>query len=236
MSQTLPAYHVFPLGDSALTVDFGNHIDERINRIVLGLVKQVKQSSFPGIIEVFPAYSSLTICYDVLALSKNVSGEMTVFDWLKKKVQGWISSFHDKQEEQQRTLDIPVCYDKQFAPDLGKIAHDKHLSVEEFIQIHTSATYRVYMLGFLPGFAYMGDVDERIATPRKLQPANVAAGSVGIAARQTGIYPLSSPGGWQIIGRTPLQLFDAGNREMTLFKPGDLVKFVPITINEFTDH
>jgi inhibitor of KinA len=132
---------------------------------------------------------------------------------------------------------IPVCYAKTFAPDLEDLALQNKISQEEVIRIHTSATYRVYMIGFLPGFAYMGRVDERIVTPRRSQPRTmVPAGSVGIAGEQTGIYPFASPGGWNIIGQTPVALFDVKRKQPVLLQPGDEVTFYSITEHEFTNY
>jgi inhibitor of KinA len=137
----------------------------------------------------------------------------------------------------QRILEIPVCYAKPFAPDLETLALQNQLTTEEVIQLHTAKVYRVYMIGFLPGFAYMGKVDHRIAAPRKSQPrTNIPAGSVGIAGEQTGIYPLVSPGGWNIIGQTPLKLFDAARPDPVLFQPGDRVHFYSISQNEFENY
>jgi inhibitor of KinA len=141
-----------------------------------------------------------------------------------------------KTEEAARIVDIPVCYEEKFAPDIEQLAKEKNISVEEVIRIHSSKQYRVYMLGFLPGFSYMGEGDEKISISRKSQPVMVAAGSIGIAGRQTGIYPLTSPGGWQIIGRTPLKLFDAKRKESTLLKAGDIVQFISISKNEFESY
>jgi inhibitor of KinA len=128
---------------------------------------------------------------------------------------------------------IPVCYDPAFAPDMIRLSAAKKCTPEELIGLHTAATYKVYMLGFLPGFAYMGGTDERIAMPRKPQPVKVMAGSVGIAGRQTGIYPLDSPGGWHIIGRTPLRMFDPAAKKPVLLNTGDRVQFYTISKNEF---
>eukprot|EP01136_Pigoraptor_vietnamica_P038048 Opistho-1_new@106825 len=131
-------------------------------------------------------------------------------------------------------ITIPVCYDLSLAPDLVELATLHQLSVEEVIQLHTAQTYRVYMIGFLPGFAYMGSVDERIRTARKANPrTKVPAGSVGIAGEQTGIYPLDSPGGWQLIGQTPLPLFDATRTDPCLLQPGDEVQFCSISLTAF---
>jgi inhibitor of KinA len=131
---------------------------------------------------------------------------------------------------------IPVCYDALFAPDLGLLAASKGMTSEEVVQLHQSRPYRVYMLGFLPGFAYLGQVADKLAMPRKQQPVEVAAGSIGIAGNQTGIYPMVSPGGWHIIGRTPVTLFDSDKENPTLLKPGDTVQFFSISLDEFENH
>jgi inhibitor of KinA len=138
--------------------------------------------------------------------------------------------------EETRLITIPVCYEAEFAPDIEALATQKNIAVEEVIRIHSSGEYRVYMLGFLPGFCYLGEVDERIVVSRKPQPQTVVAGSVGIAGKQTGIYPMASPGGWQIIGRTPLKLFDAQKEQPALLMAGDRIRFTSITKNEFASY
>lgn len=183
-------------------------------------------------IEAVPAYSSLTIYYDVpLLRKKNPAGKL-VFESISEQLHHRLQQPLRTNEKESPLIQIPVCYDPEFATDLIHFASQKKLSPEEIIRIHTEKEYRVYMLGFLPGFSYMGLVDERIAAPRKPQPTTVAPGSVGIAGKQTGIYPLASPGGWHIIGRTPLTLFDASKEEPTLLKAGDRIQFVPISKNE----
>jgi inhibitor of KinA len=132
-------------------------------------------------------------------------------------------------------IHLPVCYDEIFAPDLRQIANNRNIDAEDVINIHLSRVYRVYMMGFLPGFAYMGDVDERIQLPRKPQPETVVAGSVGIANAQTGIYPLDSPGGWQIIGRTPVRLFNPQAVQPVKLKAGEFIRFHRITTSEFEE-
>ena len=133
-----------------------------------------------------------------------------------------------------RAIQIPVCYDVSMAPDLALIADLHHLSIEQVIQLHTEKLYRVYLVGFLPGFAYMGNVDEKIATPRKSKPRTlVPAGSVGIAGEQTGIYPFDSPGGWQLIGQTPIEMFSVEKPQPCYLRTGDEVQFYPVTLNEF---
>ena len=228
-----PTYKISPLGDSALLIDFGNVIDESINKLVHAVFYQLQKDPIPGMIESVPAYSSLTIYYDVTFIRKKISVQETAFEWVSGKVKEYLSRERIHVEEKGSFIRIPVCYEKEYGTDLDFIALLNQISIEEIIHLHTSAIYRVYMLGFLPGFAYMGMVDEKIAAPRKQFPAPVEAGSIGIAGRQTGIYPLRSPGGWQIIGRTPLNLFDKEKENPTLFKSGDTVQFYSITKDEF---
>jgi inhibitor of KinA len=231
---TYHPYTIFPLGDSALTIEFGNSIDENINKRLLQLFYQLKEANIPYVTDIIPAYSTLTICYDVFAVGKT---ETTAFETVAKIIENVTSEKQNNSNPSARLIEVPVCYDAKFALDMDEIAKQKKLSKEEIIEIHTSGTYRVYMLGFLPGFAYMAEVDEQITMPRKAQPRlNIEAGSVGITGKQTGIYPLASPGGWQIIGRTPLQLFDKEAEKPVLFKPGDEVKFISITANEFENY
>jgi len=218
MNQLSP-YTIFPLGDNAVVLVFGNIIDEQINKLVHSIFYQLQNDPIPGMTEAVPGYSSLTIYYDVL--------------FIRNKLDKDLSTENIETGDPQVLIKIPVCYDKEYGTDLDFIALQNNIPVEEIIQLHSSATYRVYMLGFLPGFTYMGLVDERISSPRKQQPTPVEAGSVGIAGRQTGIYPFKSPGGWQIIGRTPWKLFDKGKVNPVLFKSGDHVQFYSITIEEF---
>ncbi len=228
-------YCIFPLGDTAVTVDFGNCIDEAINREVIARFNQLQQHPLPGMIEAAPAYSSLVVHYDVLKLRKTIPPGHTVFEFMKQQLEERLKQPIQQSDITGRVIKIPVCYEDEFALDIQHLSATKNISVDEVVHIHTSKNYKVYLLGFLPGFAYMGEVDEKIAIPRKSQPVNIAEGSVGIAGKQTGIYPLASPGGWQIIGRTPLKLFDAGREEPTLLKAGDMVQFYSITKNKFEE-
>lgn len=225
-------YQVYPLGDAAVTIDFGNRIEEPINREVIARFIQLQRQPPHYIREVVPAYCSLTICFDIAAVKK-LSGSTTVTDWIKKELESLLAFPVLSLDDASSFIRIPVCYEKEYAPDLQRVAIARKLSIEEVIHIHTSVTYRVYMLGFLPGFAYMGQTDERIAVPRKPQPVQVVNGSVGLAGRQTGIYPLDSPGGWQIIGRSPVRLFNTDEGRPVLLKAGDNVQFYSINKNEF---
>lgn len=228
-------YRIFPLGDAAITIDLGNCIDELVNKEIIARFHQFQMDPLPGTIEVVPAYSSLTIYYDVLYLHKKISPLTSVYEWMKKQLEDRLQLASPAFEAIGHSKKIPVCYDAAFAIDLQHMSDIKKISPEEIIHIHTSKSYKVFMLGFLPGFPYMGEVDERIAMPRKSQPMNVVAGSVGIAGKQTGIYPLTSPGGWQIIGRTPLKLFDASNDKPSLLQAGDTVQFYSISKNDFDE-
>ena len=230
-------YSIFPLGDSAIMVDFGNKIDETINEQVMALFCQLRDHPLLGMIEAVPAYSSLTIYYDTFQLSKKIPVDKTVYEWMKEQLQKKLQEPLLNNDSSTTTITIPVCYEKEFGLDIEEIAAIKNISVKELIEIHTSKIYRVYMLGFLPGFAYMGEVDEKIEMPRKQQPRQIVeSGSVGIAGKQTGIYPLTSPGGWQIIGQTALKLFDAEKKEPTLLRAGDKVKFISISKDEFENY
>ncbi|MFN3850793.1 MAG: 5-oxoprolinase subunit PxpB [Spirosomataceae bacterium] len=211
-------YEIFAIGDSAVTIHFGNVIDESINDIVHALSNQIDAVGFEGFIECVPAYSSLSIFYKP---QRNFG-----FDELKKWVKSQLEAIDIQQNKEYRIVEIPVVYDGE---DLDFVAQYCDLTTDEVVEIHTSALYRVFMMGFLPGFAYMGGMNERIATPRKNTPRlKVPAGSVGIAGKQTGIYPLESPGGWQLIGRTNLKLFNSSKNPSTLLKAGDRVKFVRV--------
>ncbi len=229
----LPDYKIFPLGDSALTIDFGNIISDPVNDTVISLFKKLHQNPPEGMVEALPAYSSLTIYYDLLSLRKKVPEEEAVFGWMKNEMLQLLQQKNEIDQTAEKLVSIPVCYEKEFAPDIQWASVQLKISVEEIIRIHTSKTYRVYMLGFLPGFAYMGEVDDAIALPRKSQPIQVEAGSVGIAGKQTGVYPFKSPGGWQIIGRTPINMFNKDEKELTALKASDHVKFYSISKDEF---
>lgn len=218
------------LGDQALVIDFGNVIDEKINDQVIALFNYINSNHFPGFIEAVPAYASLTVFYDALYISHHIQIESSVLSWVENELMKMMPKSEIKKETESRLIEIPVCYDDEYAPDLRWVAEIKGITAEEVVQSHTAKTYRVYMMGFLPGFAYMGEVNDNIDVPRKTNPRiKIEAGSVGIAGRQTGIYPIASPGGWQIIGRTALRLFDPRKTEQSVFQSGDRVRFYPIS-------
>jgi len=242
MSSSVLPYRIFSLGDTAITVDFGNVINEHVNKVVIARFNELIKYPLPGMTEAVPAYSSFTVYYDIVSVKRKAGNDMVAFEWMKQQLEARLLQpaseevlAERRQEMNERRVRIPVCYDDEFALDIYRVAGAKNISVDELVQIHTSRAYKVYMLGFLPGFAYMGEVEEKIAVPRKPQPVGIPAGSVGIAGKQTGIYPLASPGGWQIIGRTPVKLFDAEKKQPTLLQAGDIVEFYAISKTDFTN-
>lgn len=201
-------------------------IDVGVNTIVSQLFDYCNKRPFKGFIEAVPAYASLTIFYDVIQVRNTYIFANTAYSIVENYLAIALENLNTSGVKEPTLIEIPVVYDGE---DLAFVAEYNQLSIEEIIGIHTKPTYRVYMMGFLPGFAYLGGMDERIATPRKSSPrTKVPAGSVGIAGKQTGIYPLESPGGWQLIGRTPLLLFNIDSPYPTLLKAGDLVRFVKV--------
>jgi inhibitor of KinA len=227
-------FTIFPLGDSAATIDLENRISEELNRKVLSMERWVTENPFEGIKDLIVAYSSLTVFYDAEQVKKKYHLETPVYEFVREKLaQAWSQSVPLAEPENSGIIHFPLCYAPEFGTDLEYISNRNGLSAEEIVQLHSSRTYRVYMIGFLPGFSYLGQVDDRLVTPRKIQPAPVTAGSVGIAGSQTGIYSLQCPGGWQIIGRTPVRLFDANADAPVRLKAGDRVKFYPVSRAEY---
>lgn len=225
---------VTPLGDRAVTITFGNTIDEDTNKQVLSVFHYLKEKNIVGVKDVIPAYASLTLVYDIITILEN-NVCISAFDFVRKEMESALKNFSLSTAVNSNLVRIPVCYHVSLGSDLEELSAQKNISIEEIIRIHSAATYRVYMIGFLPGFAYMGKVDERIAMKRKAAPKNIAAGSVGIAELQTGIYPFDSPGGWNIVGRTPMPLFSKNYIDPCLLCPGDTVKFEPISLREFRE-
>ena len=226
-------YRIFSLGDGALTIDLGNTISEQYNRKVLAMQHWLEHHPFTGLLDIIPAYSSLTVLYDPIMVKKQYLIAGTVAAWVSGQLE---NAFRDSGEQMPVaavTVEIPVCYDNQTGMDLDAMARQKKLSAEELIRLHTAVLYRVYMIGFLPGFSYLAEVDPLLVTPRKARPVSVLPGSIGIAGAQTGIYPLGSPGGWNIIGRTPVKLFDPSSPGVVKLKAGDNVRFYAITLEEF---
>ena len=210
---------IAPLGDSSLLVLFEPVLDAAVNRRALAVAAALGQRAIAGVRDIVPAYASVAVHYDPVR---------TRLDWLEQAVAAVLEA-EPSPDETPRAVEIPCCYDAQYAPDLAGVAALARLSAAEVVARHAARSYRVCMIGFLPGFPYLAEVDPAIAVPRHPTPRLcVAAGSVGLAGRQSGIYPNDSPGGWQIIGRTPVRLFDPDRRPPATLSPGDTVRFVPI--------
>lgn len=209
---------IVPLGDSSLLVQLGDEIDLAVNQRVHALASLIEASSINGIIEAVPAYATLLVHYDPLVLSFT-----QIIDYLRTR----IAQIEENDHRKRRQVEIPVRYGGEFGPDLEFVASHCSLRVEDVIRIHTERIYTVFMMGFTPGFPYMGKLDDAIITPRLQTPrTHVPAGTVAVAGSQTGIYSIDSPGGWRLIGWTPLKLFAPESESPFLFSPGDEVKFI----------
>jgi inhibitor of KinA len=220
---------IFPLGLGAMTVDFGNSISVSLNDKAISVASYFEEHRFPGFIEAVPAYSSVAIYYDVVETRRHFSEFGTAFAAVSSLVDAALRQPLDPSTTHGRMIEVPVDFTDDLALDMESIAAYSGLAHSAVIDVFTAKRYRVHMIGFLPGFAYMGEVDERIAVPRKDSPRKlVPRGSVGIAGWQTGIYPLESPGGWQIIGRTPIEMFTPDGATPSLLRAGDEVRFVPV--------
>ncbi len=217
-----------PCGDTGLSVEFADGIDRSVNDRVQRLLRYFKAKSFPGIVDLNPTYRSLFIQYRPWECS---------FENLVLLVEKALKAPDDGRFSHSVPVRIPVCYGGVYGPDMDEVAAFHDMSAEQVVRLHVAPEYYVYMIGFTPGFPYLGGLDERLFTPRKKEPRKrVSAGSVGIADRQTGIYSINSPGGWQLIGKTPLKLFDRDQADPFLLQPGDSLKFVSITEDEFESH
>ena len=213
-------------GDSSLCAEFGNEISKEINAQIRAFNILLKESGIAGIVETIPTYRSLLIQYDPGIISyKSLEGKL-------KKLLARLDSVEIPPSE---VLEVPVLYGgEEMGPDLKFVAENAKMSEEEVIKLHSEPEYLIYMLGFTPGFTYLGGLNDAIETPRLKTPrVKIPAGSVGIAGKQTGVYPIDSPGGWQLIGRTPLKMYDAGREKPILPEAGQYIKFVPIDRAEF---
>lgn len=214
----------------------GQLIEEQFNRKALAIEEWLSAHPFPGLRDIIVAYSSVTVFYDPVATAKR---QPAYQDGVYRYVQGLLeeaweaTGSPDPLASTGQLIRIPVCYGGSYGPDLEELSKMKKIPHEDIIQLHCSLIYRVYMVGFLPGFPYLGKVDSRLEISRKQQPVSVVAGGVGIAGNQTGIYPVNSPGGWQIIGRTPMRLFDPAKTPPVKLAIGDQVEFYPVSPEEF---
>jgi inhibitor of KinA len=229
-----PGFEIYYLSEQAITIEFGNQISGDTLQQITGFNALLHQQPFQGFISTVLAYTTLTVFFNPSLVIKSPLPGKDCFT----KVSNYLQLLKIEPSNQltipKNLITIPVCYGGTFGPDLEELASLHHLTTQEVINLHSSAVYKVYMIGFVPGFAYLGGMNSQLATPRKPIPrSSIPSGSVGIAGEQTGIYPLETPGGWQLIGQTPLLLFDAKRLQPALLKPGDEVKFAPISYREF---
>jgi inhibitor of KinA len=233
---------IIPLGDSALVVrvreEFEDAPEETLDE-VLRVFQLLQRAAIPGVIELAPAYTSVAVFFDPIAALKSNDAANGVFDELTAKIRSAIIATSRRRRYRTaasgpRLIEIPVCYDAEFGFDLNHVAEHTKLSEREVIELHSKSAYRVACIGFVPGFTFLAGLPKNLATPRRDVPRKeIPPGSVGIGGAQTGIYPLRSPGGWNLIGRTPLKLFDPSKNPPTLLYPGDRVRFRAITREEF---
>jgi inhibitor of KinA len=214
-----------PSGDSAFIIKAGDGISEEVNLVVRKLLKRLEEEKISGITDYIPSYNELMVCYDPAVLD---------YRQLLELFRSCAAGLSAMELPEADVINVPVLYGGEYGPDLHYVAEYTGLTEEEVIKIHSSVACLVYMLGFTPGFCYLGGMDRRIATPRQETPRlKIPAGSVGIAGDQTGIYPLESPGGWQLIGRTPLRLFSPNSKPEFLFRAGDYIQFYPVDKVEY---
>ncbi len=213
-------------GDRAIFIEFGDSIDPDVNQRVRNLKLAIERAGIPGVVESVPTYRSLLVYFEPLQVSALK---------LRETVCHLLQSAIENELPKRRLIEIPTAYGGEFGPDLELVAQHNNLSAAEVVRIHSGTRYLIYMIGFMPGFPYLGGMSPRIATPRKTTPRlKLPAGSVGIAGTQTGIYPAESPGGWQIIGRTPLELFHTTREPPAILQAGDYLTFISVAPEEFT--
>lgn len=231
---------IVPLGDSALVVRVRDRFEdapEETLDVVLRTLQQLRTAAIPGVIELAPAYTSIAVFFEPITIAKATETSDKVFDWLASRIRAAVAGVADPGKtprSRSQTVEIPVCYDPEFALDIDDVARRANVSPKEVIRLHSTAEYRVACIGFVPGFPFLTGLPKKLATPRRDVPRKgIPPGSVGIGGAQTGIYPLRSPGGWNLIGRTPLRLFDPEKNPPALLRAGDRVRFRVITREEF---
>ena len=221
----MSGFRMCPVGDQAILCEFGNKIDEKINDDVQALARQIKSASLRGVVEILPTYRSLLVFYDSSRIS---------YKKLSKKISGFHRDSTVQETGSKKIRIVPCLYGREYGPDLSDMADQLGMSETEIINIHKSVDYKIYMLGFLPGFVYLGGLDERIHMPRLDVPrTKIPERSVGIGGNQTGVYPMESPGGWRLIGSTPLNFYNPVNNPPVLCEAGEYIRFEPVTVQEY---
>lgn len=226
-------YTLYPLGDQAIIIELGNKIHPSVQQKVQAVSVFIEERLQDWIRECVPSFTSVAVYYDPYKIKK-LEMAASPYQFICEKIANLLQFIELDNIKKSRVVEVPVCYDQEFGPDLLYVAEYNNLTMEEVIHIHSSGEYLVHMIGFAPGFPYIGGMSTKIATSRRESPRlKIPAGSVGIAGIQTGIYPIETPGGWQIIGRTPLPLFLPNQNPPTLLRAGDTIKFVPISNEEY---
>lgn len=222
-------FEIVQISETSALIDFGNIISEDINKKIRVLCEYLDKKSIYGLIEYIPYFSSVSVIYDPLKIKDKES-----FKFIKEKLEDILLNLDFSCTYEEHIVEIPVCYGNEYGPDIMHVAEVNNITIKDVIDIHSSGRYLVYMIGFAPGFPYLGGMSEKLYTPRRKTPRTaIPSGSVGIAGMQTGIYPIETPGGWQIIGQTPLKLFDLNRKNPALLKCGDIVKFYPVSYDEY---
>jgi inhibitor of KinA len=230
---------IVPLGDSALLLRPESDFEKapaRALESILHATERLKTAQIPGLIELVPAYTTIALFFDLARVVDAGAPINEIVGWLTMKIETALRGASKKKQSQaiSRLVEIPVCYDSEFGFDLEEVARRANVSLADVVQLHIRAEYRVHCVGFTPGFGFLSGLDAKLATPRRATPrTEVPAGSVAIGGKQTGVYPIQSPGGWNVIGRTPLRMFDVERKPPTLLHAGDRVRFRSITRSEF---
>lgn len=218
---------IMPAGDAALVVEFGDIIDENVNAHVHALARKIEEQHIEGIMEVVPTFRSVLVQYDVFVCS---------YSQIRDVVHSLADNLNVLDKTAKKIVKIPCCYGARFGQDLSDMEKLTGLDRDEIIAIHSSTDYKIYMLGFLPGFVYLGGLDKRIEVPRLKTPrVKIRKGAVGIGGNQTGIYPMDSPGGWRLMGATPIDLYDEKRETPILLAAGEYIRFVPTSILDYYD-
>ncbi len=216
---------IMVVSDNSIIIEYPAQISQEINRQIRYVTREISEKMADRIVDIIPAYHTVTVGYDCL---KND------YRKLVQEIEEILSQTSADKDDQRDVVEIPVCYEEPYGLDIEEVCQIHNISREELIKRHTAPEYLVYMVGFTPGFPYLGGMDESLATPRKKEPrSKLPAGSVGIAGSQTGVYPIESPGGWQIIGRTPLKLFDPYREDPVMIKSGQYIKYVSISAQDY---
>lgn len=229
-------YHLQAISEHAIMIEFGEEMTEATLHHIQSIASHLEKHHFPWMIEFVPSYTTITIYFDPIKIWKLAPADKQPTQYVLHQVDQFLATMKENKKYTPRTITIPVCYGGELGPDLDFVAKHNNITTNDVIEIHSNGEYIVYMIGFAPGFPYLGGLSNKIFAPRKNTPRlKIPAGSVGIAGGQTGVYPIESPGGWQIIGQTPLKLFRPNQQFPSLLQMGDIIKFRPISFKDFSN-